>query len=144
MNRWMWRTRDGRRLHVEQMEDGHLVSTINLLRRDVEVRRLTALAVYDAVMVRTLREDPEAANNPEILAYGDRLVDATDNDLLLWLMPQYLPMLMEAKRRDVLGRLDNHRGSFVDDWTDLGVAGAVDTCDAPCDPLSVLDEDLTF
>lgn len=83
-----WRTKDGTRIDMREMEDGHLVNTIRWIERNEEAIRLGML----------LRLGPGPSGDHASEAF-DNVVRELAEEELEYLMPSYGYLLREWERR---------------------------------------------
>ena len=94
-----WRTKDGRVVRVENMDDAHLMNTIRMLRRKCSQYQLAEIRFLSASSVNAgdMAADGIAM---EALAIGDMSVD----EYLAHRWPMFNVLLDEAKRRELEGK----------------------------------------
>lgn len=100
LGRAEWVTRDGRRIPIAQMSDGHLVNTIRMLRRNRLLYELREVAIFSHGF-RTLGGDGALdALDRESSDWINRTVEMTDDEYLSVTFPLTYPSLLaEARKR---------------------------------------------
>lgn len=91
----VWRTRDGREIPIEEMEDGHVLNTIRFLHRNAEMIRF-------GYFVRVYWSSPQPNGDGAQMAVDEecqRWAQLCDVDMLKRAVPQYVMLLLEATKR---------------------------------------------
>lgn len=104
-SRNVWTTKDGTQVRISKMTDGHLINTIRYLRRKAEAAQFHCLS--EAAALGCLLSGEQASADCD--AFVEHLEAQHPSEWLEGNVPQYLPMLREARRRklgDVREQID--------------------------------------
>ncbi len=94
----IWVCKDGSRVPVRKMTDGHLCNTVRFLRRRCEGYRLREIASID----HYLRGDPPDGAFDAAMGAAADLADMSDDEFLAATIPTYEAMLAEVERRGLV------------------------------------------
>lgn len=104
----IWTAKDGRRIPIPQMEDSHLVNTINYLQRRVDQhRRALALsfimkATAHSMMFDHILNSDEVAINSQVQKQLNTIENLPQHELADKIFPQYKHLYQEAYKRKLV------------------------------------------